>query len=513
MIDKTLDNRIPRRLELAAVLTLLALGFALRLAGLGTLPFGLNQDEASAGYDAWAILTSGMDRCGNRLPVLLESWGSGQNALLSYLALPFIAVLGLSALSIRLPMALAGCAALAVFWRYARRTRGPAFGLTALLFLAVCPWSILASRWALESNLLPPLLMAGVFFTARAREKPWSLLPAAVCFGLSPYAYGTAFFFLPPFLLFAVLWLGKRLRPAPFCVSLAVFSALVLPISLCQLRNALGLPAAAFLGFTLPALTEGRQLATSVLGGGGPAAAWVNLRTLGRILLTQSDGMIYNSLGLRNGGVIWCFGLPLAALGLWKSLSSLRRAPQEAPMLAAFCIAAASAALIDGNINRLNMLWLPLCYFAALGLYVLFGLLKKWSALPIAGLLVCLVLFLAAYRGQLGGAGNANYFPGLGQCIAYVEAREPGAAYITDYVNQPYIFALFYTETPAEDFVDSVDYVNPDGAFRQVRSFGHWRFGSAEDAAGDYLILNAAEAGGRAALVQYGDYVVCPGSG
>ena len=86
------ESRISRRTELICAAALLALGFAARLVGLDSLPLGLNQDEASAGYDAWAILSYGIDRCGNALPVLLESWGSGQNALLSYLAMPFIAI-------------------------------------------------------------------------------------------------------------------------------------------------------------------------------------------------------------------------------------------------------------------------------------------------------------------------------------------------------------------------------------------------------------------------------------
>ena len=56
------EQRISRRAELICVLLLLALGFAVRLAALGSLPAGLNQDEASAGYDAWAILNYGIDR-------------------------------------------------------------------------------------------------------------------------------------------------------------------------------------------------------------------------------------------------------------------------------------------------------------------------------------------------------------------------------------------------------------------------------------------------------------------
>ena len=61
-------NRQQRRLLLWG---LIALGAALRFAALGSFPPGLNQDEASAGYEAWSILHHGIDRNGYRLPVLL----------------------------------------------------------------------------------------------------------------------------------------------------------------------------------------------------------------------------------------------------------------------------------------------------------------------------------------------------------------------------------------------------------------------------------------------------------
>lgn len=502
-------DKITIKNERLLVAALLLFAFGLRLALIESLPYGLNQDEASAGYDAWALLNYGVDRCGNHLPVLLASWGSGQNALMSYLAMPFIALFGLSELSLRLVSALSGCAALVFFWLLARRTRGPAFALCALFFLSVCPWHIMASRWALESNLLPAFLLAGIYFTARAREKQWSLLPAALCFGLSLYAYGTAFFFLPPFLIFAVLWLRKSLRPLSFFVSLAVFALIALPISLCQLRNALGLPGTTFLGLSLPSLTETRQAATTVFGGGGVGTTLSHFKRFLVILLKQTDGLPYNAAA--SGGLFYFFGLPLAVVGLIKSVRSLKEAPEEAPLLAALGCAFLCAFFVDVNVNRINMVWLPLIYFISLGLYVMLCQLKKWAIIPVAGILVCFALFLSGYFSVFGGEGSSYFFPGLGEAVAYTAAQDPESVFISYYVNQPYIFVLFYEQIDPFDFIDTVDYVNPDGAFRWVRSFGTYRFGYAADANGEYLILHKSEASGHTALANFGDFVVCAG--
>ena len=173
-----MEKEISPKREAALLILLLLAGFALRLWGLGALPWGLNQDEASAGYDAWAILHYGIDRCGVSYPVLLTAWGSGQNALLSYLSMPVIALFGLSEVTVRIVPALLGCASLLAMYLFARRVRGVRFGLWALFFLALCPWHIMTGRWALESNLLPALLLGGICFVSLAREKPWALLGA-----------------------------------------------------------------------------------------------------------------------------------------------------------------------------------------------------------------------------------------------------------------------------------------------------------------------------------------------
>ena len=495
--------------ERIAVALLLLAGFALRLLLIGSLPYGLNQDEASAGYDAWALLNYGIDRCGNSLPVLLESWGSGQNALMSYLSMPFIALFGLSEFSLRLTNALGGCVALILFWLLARRARGPAFGLCALFFLCVCPWHIMASRWALESNLLPVFLLAGITFTAESREKHWRLLPAAICFGLSLYAYGTAYFFLAPFLVFAVLWLRKSLRLESFLVSLSVFTLIALPITLCQLRNALGLPEYTLLGITLPALTQTRQAATSILGGGGIDAALGNFKAFLGILFRQYDGLPYNAAS--TGGLFYFFGLPLAVIGIAESLLHLKKNPDEAPILAALGCGFLCALFVDVNINRINMVWLPVIYFISLGLFVILCKLKKWSILPVAGVVACFLIFMSGYVSEYGGGGSPYYYPGLGEAIAYVEDQSPDSVFISYYVNQPYIFTLFYEQIPPDQFIDSVNYVNPSGAFRWVRSFGIYRFGDAGDARGKYLILHKGEAGDYSLLADFGDFIVCAG--
>lgn len=298
----------------------------------------------------------------------------------------------------------------------------------------------------------------------------------------------------------------ENIAPPPqFLAALGIFLALVLPIALGQLRNALGLPAASFLGFTLPELTATRQSATSVFGT-GLAGLRDNIKALARLLITQSDGLPWNSAP--RGGILYVFGLPLALWGLVRSLRTKGRGAAEGIMLAWLFSALACSALITVNINRVNFLWLPLAYFAALGLDALGALAGRLRpALP-AALLACFAAFFTSYCLSLGGAGNVNFFPGLGEAVEYVSAREPESAYISDWVNSPYIFALLYTETPPEEFAATAEYTNPDGAFRNVEGFANWRFGPAEEAGGGLAIVHVSEIQSRETRAVFGQFAV-----
>ena len=68
------EEKARLRREWIAAGLLLALGALLRLCALGALPYGLNQDEASIGYDAWTLLRYGIDRNGYRYPVYPITW-------------------------------------------------------------------------------------------------------------------------------------------------------------------------------------------------------------------------------------------------------------------------------------------------------------------------------------------------------------------------------------------------------------------------------------------------------
>ena len=114
---------------------LLILGVSVRVYRFGSAPPGLNQDEAFAAYDAWALLHYGTDSSLHRFPAYLTAWGSGMNALESYLMIPGLALFGVKAWVIRLPQ----------LWRSARGTCCSAAGRWSRTWRRTCCSWVFAS--------------------------------------------------------------------------------------------------------------------------------------------------------------------------------------------------------------------------------------------------------------------------------------------------------------------------------------------------------------------------------
>ena len=493
-----------RKHERLTVVALLLIGSVLRLYALGTYPSGLNQDEASAGYEAWALLNYGVDRNGYAWPVLFKSWGSGQNVLHSYLSMPIIRLFGLTAFSLRLVSALIGILTLVVFWLMARRIRGRAFGLVALFVLVFNPWHIGISRWALESNLMPFFLLCGVYFTSLELEREFMLIPAAACFGLSLYAYGTAFFFLPPFLIGAVIWLytRKAIRLQSLIPAFAVFVVIALPITICQAANIIGAGDMTLWGMSLPKLTETRQHSTSALGN---SSALENFKTFFGILTTQSDGLPYNALP--RSGLYYIFGLPFAVIGYVAALARRRDYREEVPMLLFFAVPFIAAFFIDPNINRMNMAWLPIIYFSALGIHIAMEKIGDFGFVPIVAILLSFAVFCVEYHGEYVQHPSELFYSGLGEAIEYAQDWD-GEVYVTNFVNQPYIFVLFHAKIPPRDYLDTATFYNPGAAFEHVLSFGRYRFAHIPYTERTLFIQHVSETGWSESTARFGNYTV-----
>ena len=81
---------------------ILILAIILRFYNINNLP-SLNPDEAALGYNTYSLLQTGKDEHGTAWPLHFKSFGDYKPGGYVYLDLPFIKVLGLTPLAVRLP--------------------------------------------------------------------------------------------------------------------------------------------------------------------------------------------------------------------------------------------------------------------------------------------------------------------------------------------------------------------------------------------------------------------------
>ncbi len=221
----------------------------MRFADLEHCPAGLFRDEAEKGYNAFALATEGgviefpraaqTDRSTppirfRKWPFLIEVMGTTTSAIYQYASVPFVKVFGLTVASTRMASAATGTLTIALLGALLLQIWTPENALAAMLWLALCPWHYIFSRWALEGIFVPlgmVLTLAGIAGAEKSRR--WGFPLAGAALGFIYYSYSGA----QPF---ALLWGGglaalyrKQIRSQPwtFAIGALIFLMEAAPVA------------------------------------------------------------------------------------------------------------------------------------------------------------------------------------------------------------------------------------------------------------------------------------------
>ncbi|RYY04882.1 MAG: hypothetical protein EOO53_00755 [Gammaproteobacteria bacterium] len=457
-------------------LLIFVLAASIRILWIGDMPGGLNQDEASTGYDAWALLKEGIDRHGVSWPVHFIAWGSGQNALYAYLSMPFIAIFGLTVTSIRLAAACMGILSVWIFWRLGKRS-GTHMGLWALLIIATSPWHIMASRWALESNAAPAIVLFATYCFARARDDYRWLPFGSALLASSVYAYGTAYFFSPIFMLCAWIFVGYKRQFAikPFALSALAAFVVALPIMVFIVNNSVGTGHIHWGPITIPKYpSEARYSGIFLpLAPGGWAEIPNNAIQVIRLLLgSQDDGLPWNAT--TTWGVQYWILTPFLMLGILYSVRE--KSLTDRLMLAWLLCALFTGFCTSANINRVNLIWLPSLWLSGRGLWLLSSR-TTLNSLAQIGIFSLGVLFSIHYFTSWQERIGNSFFLGLGEAIQATLKVAPKDAPIIITGNSVYTSTLFFATPSPKEYVATVGIPDPTSPFQTVENFGRFKFG------------------------------------
>lgn len=522
-------------------IVVLFFGCFIRLIYIDKYPVGLNQDEASSAYEAWSILNFGIDRNGQSFPVQFISWGSGQNVLYSYLMLPFISIFGLNTLSIRLPMALIGCISLVVFYYFMKSAFGSEKAVLFLFIFTIFPWHLMKSRWGLESNIFPDLILWAIFamYMGIKKKSNWLVVLSGIVFGLSTYSYGTSYFFVPVLLilLYISLFIVKKLSLKQCIIHLCTTTVISLPMILFVIINFFDLDTLKLGPITIPKLPTVRFKEITAVGSGVDSNIFSNFIRNIKMLLTNDGNVLNYTVPY---GLFFCnwLTIPIAIIGIvvsWKlgpgpnfqassnsqnqqninahqSTGKVQNSTCALAYTFINCFFVASLLLmfmVDGAINRINVIFIPLVFYTTIGII---NLGKVWFVPFITYFILFTFMeyyYFTDYQTYISSYMNVGLKEAIIEASNLVENYENSTdanssnnnekgltasnnkftlldnsktlqnytkLYIDTSVNQPYIFYLLYNEVPTPYYISNVQKSNEDAMFQTIDSIGNVYF-------------------------------------
>ena len=480
---------------------IMVVGAVLRLYRLGEIPLGLQQDEASIGYDAYTLATYGIDRNGYHWPIYPITWGCGGGSpLLIYLNVISISLFGPSIRNLRMIPAVCGILTLALFYAVIRivmegRKFRNEMALLGAAFLAVCPWHVILSRWSLDCNIMPFNMMLAfwLFMLGVRKNSGFFYCLSSAAFALCMYSYGAATIVVPILLLVMCAY-GLKIKALSWkrVISAAVtFIIVFLPLIIFYAINYLGLPEIVTEHFCFNKFTAARTgEAFIALDGSFFRTALGNLKSM---LLAVTVGDASHTLAHFYPGYasLFEFTFPITFIGLFISIKHAvtgKRGTEQLSIqyrmgIMLFISAVIGTAILDivilPDINRLVMLFIPFIFFFVLGAGFILEQARVLFVALAGILLIGALSFTKDYFTDYSNYAISIYMPGYGDAIARAydiagDERQIRSTY--EGLSSPFMLALYYTDYDPYKFYQTVEYKDPYAEFRVARSFGNFIF-------------------------------------
>ncbi len=450
----------------------------LRLYGLGSFPPSLNWDEISHGYNAFSILKTGSDEWGKFLPIAnFRAYGDYPLPLNLYLTIPFIWLMGLTEVSIRLPHAILGILTVASSYFFALGlTKKKPVALLTAFFVAIEPWTLFTSRFVVQSNLsIFFLSLSAALFVNREKNR-WFVPLSVLSLGLTLFSYHTTRIF-SPLILFTALVIYRNevisnLRKFKLltCITLGVILIFFIPLILILTnKESRARSSEVFLidQGAINHIIEKRQttplpVSVAKLVYNRPVYLLTNsaknyLEYFSPRFLFFKGGTQYQ-FSIPNFGLMYLASLPFFYVGLYMLMKSTKVNKDYVLIIGWLLLAPLPAAITKEHFAVLrSSAMLPLPQFiSALGFVSLYESLmgkgQKWSAklLVIAFTLMLLVntsTYIMKYFYEYPNDYSQDWQYGYKQVVSYINDNHShyDKIIVTKFYGEPHEFILFYS--------------------------------------------------------------------
>jgi len=468
------------------IILVLLVALFLRSYKISSTP-AINSDEAALAYNAYSLLETGKDEHGISWPLHFKSFGDFKPGGYVYLALPFIKLLGLNTLAIRLPNLILSIISIYFFYKLVSLLSTRALGFYSTIVLALSPWHIHFSRGAWESCTALSLTIIAIylFYSFVILHRSYFYLYLSVLFfSLSLYTYHSARLITPLIILFLLIQNFKTLTNTNYLKNtvIAIILAVIIisPVAISFLNSG---GTTRFNGVGLTADLGPLWRANELLNHHGQPITPVNrIMHNKRILYLLSwlekyashftaDFLFINGDEVARSksveiGQFYLFQLPFFLFGLYFLTKTKHKLIKQLAFFLLLITPLASSLTFQAPsaLRALTMV-IPLSIFIGYGINNIIKFLNRTSyILILVAYLYSLAYYLNSYFVLYPKMYPLAWQYSFDQVIPIVETSKSQYqnVYFTNKYDQPYILYLFYSQYDPQELHPQIQLTPPD---------------------------------------------------
>jgi len=322
--------------------------------------------------------------------------------------------------------------------------------LFALVTLAVCafsPWHFMQSRWFIDCNSLPHVLIIAIWLLLKGEaamregkpgwKKAWAFYASMPVFALALYTYGIAIYVVPPLMLMVCIYmLSKKIigfRQAAICLGL--FTLVAWPIFAMFVINLFRLPTIELPFMTIPFFEHSARAQHLVFFSPDPLRDLaLNIPRAFGLGVALLDDVMFPWNAIIGFGAGFLFTVPLMILG---AIFIIRRKSENGlfrfVILVWYSFSLLAGFITFPNINRMNYIYYATIILTAAGIIFVIRSSKKIAVAYAAAFALFFALFLGNYFGPWAISMERIFLKDFGQAVTFARELPADRYFVTSW--------------------------------------------------------------------------------
>jgi hypothetical protein len=222
---------------------------------------------------------------------------------------------------------------------------------------------------------------------------------------------------------------------------------------------------------TIPRLHYNRFVQLTGVSGNFCSKAINNFKALIILLLTGDDGLVLNRTKIF--GLFYPFSIIFIILGIIWAFKNMKKGNNLFLINSLFIASFLLSLMVPPNINRVNVLWIPLIFYLIYAVILIYETKPKITYFVLIIYLIFFILFINYYfvfynKNEIGD--QTAY--GLDEAISSIENEK----YNNLYIDNNYIYYLYYTKMNPHYYLNNRVMTEKNVMFERISNIGNVYF-------------------------------------